>query len=126
MNLRAIANGATAAVNPNTAALLRLPDKYRTDDAGRRSSTFSDEPVTIQAQALSAAERQQFDGLLQQGQMLSVYVSGQFHVLRRIEGKGAEKLLFAAYGESQPSEWLVKALLESWPNWCRVVVCRQN
>ena len=32
MNLRAIANGATAAVNPNTAALLRLPDKYRTDD----------------------------------------------------------------------------------------------
>nr|DAQ61401.1 MAG TPA: hypothetical protein [Caudoviricetes sp.] len=38
MNLRAIANGATAAVNPNTAALLRLPDKYRTDDAGRRST----------------------------------------------------------------------------------------
>lgn len=126
MNLRAIANGAITAVNPNTAALLRLPDKYRTDDAGRRSTVFRDEPVTIQAQALSAAERQQFDGLLQQGQMLSVYVSGQFHVLRRIAGKGAEKLLFTAYGESEPSEWLVKSLQESWPNWCRVVVWRQN
>lgn len=126
MNLRAIANGATAAVNPNTAALLRLPDKYRTDDAGRRSTVFRDEPVTIQAQSLSAAEREQFDGLLQQGQMLSVYVSGQFHVLRRIAGKGAEKLLFTAYGESEPSEWLVKSLQESWPNWCRVVVWRQN
>ena len=126
MNLRAIANGATAAVNPNTAALLRLPDKYRTDDAGRRSTVFRDEPVTIQAQSLSAAEREQFDGLLQQGQMLSVYVSGQVHVLRRIAGKGAEKLLFTAYGESEPSEWLVKSLQESWPNWCRVVVWRQN
>lgn len=126
MNLRAIANGAITAVNPNTAALLRLPDKYRTDDAGRRSTVFRDEPVTIQAQALSAAERQQFDGLLQQGQVLGVYVSGQIHVLRRIEGKGAEKLLFAAYGESEPSEWLVKSLQESWPNWCRVVVWRQN
>ena len=126
MNLRAIANGAITAVNPNTAALLRLPDKYRTDDAGRRSTVFRNEPVTIQAQALSAAEREQFDGLLQQGQMLSVYVSGQFHVLRRIAGKGAEKLLFTAYGESEPSEWLVKSLQESWPNWCRVVAWRQN
>lgn len=127
MNLRAIANAVTVAVNPNMPAVLRLNDGYTTDDSGRRSVSFSDTEVTIQTQSLSAQERLELEGgLLQQGQYLNVYITGQLHALRRIEGKGAEKLVFAAYGETGPAEWLVKSLVESWPDWCKVVVWRQH
>ena len=95
MNLRAIANGVTRAVNPNMTATLMLNNGYQTDDAGVRTAHYDTEEVTIQTQSLSSQERQEFDGLLQQGHMLNVYVTGQFSVLRRIAGKGSDKLVFA-------------------------------
>lgn len=126
MNLRAIANGLTSHVNPNIEAQLLLNMGYRTDNAGRREPYYERHGVTIQTQSLSSTERQEFDGLMQQGKMLSVYVTGQFAVLRRIEGKGADKLVFAPYGETEPTEWLIKQVSESWPDWCKVVAWRQH
>nr|DAX53490.1 MAG TPA: head closure knob [Caudoviricetes sp.] len=126
MNLRAIANGVTRAVNPNMTATLMLNNGYRTDDTGVRTAHYDTETVTIQTQSLSSQERQEFDGLLQQGHMLNVYVTGQFSVLRRIAGKGSDKLVFAPYGETEPTEWLIKSVSESWPDWCKVVVWRQH
>lgn len=126
MNLRAVANSITRSVNPNIQAQLLLNMGCRTDASGRRTPYFEPHQVTIQTQSLNSAERQEFDGLLQQGQMLNVYVSGHFSVLRRIEGKGADKLVFAPYGETEPSEWLIKQVAESWPDWCRVAVWRQH
>ncbi|UOO77929.1 hypothetical protein LVJ85_05565 [Neisseria sp. Dent CA1/247] len=126
MNLRAIANGITRSVNPNMEAQLLLNMGYRTDEAGKREPYFEQHNVTIQTQSLSSTERQEFDGLMQNGCMLSVYVTGQFAVLRRIEGKGADKLVFAPYGETEPTEWLIKQVSESWPDWCKVVVWRQH
>lgn len=126
MNLRAIANGLTQIVNPNMEAELLLNMGYQTDDAGKREPYFDYHTVTIQTQSLSSTERQEFDGLMQQGKMLSVYVTGQFAVLRRIAGKGADKLIFTPYGEDEPTEWLIKQVSESWPDWCKVVVWRQH
>lgn len=126
MNLRAIANGLTSAVNPNMEATLLLNKGYQTDESGKRTASFDSERVLIQTQSLSSQERQEFDGLLQQGHMLSVYVTGQFSVLRRIAGKGSDKLVFAPYGETEPTEWLIKSVSESWPDWCKVVVWRQH
>ena len=126
MNLRAIANGLTSAVNPNMEATLLLNQGYQTDESGKRTASFASERVLIQTQSLSSLERQEFDGLLQQGYMLSVYVTGQFSVLRRIQGKGADKLVFTPYGEREPIEWLIKTVAESWPDWCKVIVWRQH
>ena len=126
MNLRAIANSLTSTINPNIPATLLMNQGYITSVSGKRTESFIEEPVTLQIQSLSAHERQEFDGLLQQGQMLNVYITGQLHVLRRIQGKGAERLRFVAFGETEPSEWLVKSLTESWASWCKVVVWRQH
>lgn len=126
MNLRAIANGLTQTVNPNMEAQLLLNMGYTTDEAGRREPYYEQHTVTIQTQSLSSTERQEFDGLMQQGRMLSVYVTGHFAVLRRIEGKGADKLVFAPHGETEPTQWLIKQVSESWPDWCRVAVWRQH
>lgn len=128
MNLRAIANGITQAVNPNMTATLVLQGGYETDRTGRRiAKPEQSMSVTIQTQALTSQERQELEGgLLQQGQFLNVYITGQLHVLRRIEGKGAEKLIFAAYGESESRAWLIKSVTESWADWCKVLIWKQN
>ena len=126
MNLRAIANSAITSVNPNLPAVLKLNDGYTTDATGKRKSGYSEHPVTVQTQTLSTQDLSLFEGLAQQGTLLYAYVTGQFHGLRRQDGKGADKLVFAAYGETETTEWLVKQVVESWPDWCKVLLWRQH
>lgn len=126
MNLRHIANSAITVVNPNIPAILQVNQGYVIDDTGRRVSNYESYNVSIQAQSLSTQDLSLFDSLAQQGQLLNVYVSGQIHALRRITGKGADKLVFKAFGENETSEWLIKSVSESFPNWCKVVVWRQS
>ena len=125
-NLRAIANGAITSVNPNLPAVLKLNDGYTTDATGKRKSGYSEHPVTVQTQTLSTQDLSLFEGLAQQGTLLYAYVTGQFHGLRRQSGKGADKLVFTAYGETETTEWLVKQVVESWPDWCKVLLWRQH
>lgn len=126
MNLRQIANRAITAVNPNIPAVLKLNVGMETDDTGKRVAKFDEINVKIQPQSLSSNDLQMFDTLAQQGQLLNVYISGQIHALRRISQKGADKLIFKAFGENEESEWLIKSVAESFPNWCKVVVWRQT
>ncbi|AIK89333.1 hypothetical protein F9891_08425 [Glaesserella parasuis] len=126
MNLRSIANQHITTVNPNIQATLKLNTGYETSDTGKRVSKFEEFQVSIQAQSLSTQDLSLFDTLAQQGQMLNVYVSGQIHALRRISNQGADKLVFKAFGEESESEWLIKSVSESFPNWCKVVVWRQT
>ncbi|MFY1028174.1 hypothetical protein ACE4RU_10815 [Actinobacillus seminis] len=126
MNLRSIANKAITTVNPNIPAILRLNTGYQIDDTGKRIASFEEIKVTIQAQTLSTQDLALFDTLAQQGQMLNIYISGQIHALRRISSKGADKLVFKAFGENSESEWLIKAVSESFPHWCKVVAWRQT
>lgn len=126
MNLRSIANQHITTINPNIPAILKLNTGYETSDTGKRVSKFEEFEVSIQAQSLNTQDLSLFDTLAQQGQMLNVYVSGQIHALRRISNQGADKLVFKAFGEESESEWLIKSVLESFPNWCKVVVWRQT
>lgn len=126
MNLRSIANQHITTINPNIPAILKLNTGYETSDTGKRVSKFEEFKVSIQAQSLNTQDLSLFDTLAQQGQMLNVYVSGQIHALRRISNQGADKLVFKAFGEESESEWLIKSVLESFPNWCKVVVWRQT
>lgn len=126
MNLRSIANSCIQAVNPNITAKLRLNGGFTVDDTGRRVSQFEEIEVRIQPQSMSTQDLAQFDSLAQQGQLLNVYISGQIHALRRISAKGADKLIFTAFGENSESEWLIKSVSESFPDWCKVVVWRQS
>lgn len=126
MNLRHIANRAITTVNPNLPATLKLNIGTEIDDTGKRVAKFDEVHVYIQPQSLSTQDLQLFDSLAQQGQMLNVYISGQIHALRRISQNGADKLVFKAFGEKEQSEWLIKSVAESFPNWCKVVVWRQS
>lgn len=126
MNLRGIANSITRSVNPNVHAVLRQNIGYTTNDSGERVSSFVEKSVVVQLQTLSSQDLQLFDGLAQQGELIYAYVSAQFYGLQREQATGADKLVFARWGENEPHEWLVKQVVESWADWCKVLLWRQN
>lgn len=128
MNLRAIANNAIVAINPNIKATLELQSSYITDDTGKRIAQPAELVIVdLQIQALTAQEIQRLDGgLLQQSEHLSAYITGQLYALRRITGQGAERLYFARYGDDKPCYWLITSIVESWQDWCKVIICKQK
>ena len=120
MNLHGIVSAAIGAVNPFIPATLQVSTGSTTAADGSRTPTYAD-PVTvsIQVQALSYGELQQLEGLNIQGDARAVYLAGSADGVSRPDGKGGDLLTFN--GE----RWLVSQALETWPDWCKLLVVRQ-
>ena len=125
MNLRAIANGLTSSVNPNMPAVLKVSDGYTVDDFGAQVPKYVERQIKIQTQSLSTADLERLNYVSQQGQFLYAYANGSISALRRSQGKGSEMMVFKPYGEDVDAEWLVKQVVESYPDWVKVVLWRQ-
>ena len=125
MNLSAIANGMTSSVNPNMQAILKVNDGYEVDDYGDQIPKFIEHTITIQTQSMSTVDLERLNYASQQGQFLYAYANGSVSALRRSQGKGAEMMIFKPYGEDADAEWLVKQVVESYPDWVKVVLWRQ-
>lgn len=125
MNLSGIANSVISGVNPNQKAVLKINTGTTVDDAGKVKPCFTEQPITIQPQSLSTADLDHLNLINQQGQFMYAYITGQISAIRRSQGKGAEHVMFTAYGEDEPSDWVVKQVVESYPQWCKVLLWRQ-
>ena len=125
MNLSGIANSVISGVNPNQQAVLKINTGTTVDDAGKVKPCFTEQPITIQPQSLSTADLDHLNLINQQGQFMYAYITGQISAIRRSQGKGAEHVMFTAYGEDEPSDWVVKQVVESYPQWCKVLLWRQ-
>lgn len=126
INVRAIANTAIQCVNPDLSAVLLANDGYDTDEAGFQTPKFAEYAISIQLQSLSTADLEHLGVINQQGEFIYGYARGQIEAIRRAKQKGADKISFIAYGESEPSEWLVTQVIESYPSWVKVLLCRQS
>lgn len=120
MNLRQIANRATASINPNIPATVR---RYTGEVMGPGRKPIPqyapDEQITIQFQPLTKGDLQHVDGLNIQGLFKSIHVNGNFYSVNREMQKGGD--LFIVDGKT----WLVIEPLELWPDWSRLLVCLQ-
>lgn len=125
MNLRGMANSIIAGVNPNQEAVLKINSGSAVDKSGAVAPCFEEKPITIQLQSISSADLEHLNLVNQQGQFIYAYLTGQIAAIRRSQGKGAERVIFTAYGENETSEWMVKQVLESYPEWCKVLLWRQ-
>ena len=125
MNLRGIANSITTSVNPNQSAILRINDGYTVSDSGEQIPQYTNDPITIQPQSLETSDLEHLDLMNQQGQFLYVYANGRISGLRRSLGLGSEHIIFTPYGEDEPVDWMVKRVLESFPDWVKVLLWRQ-
>lgn len=125
MNLRGIANGIITSVNPNQEAILKINNGYTVDDEGNQIPNLTETPITIQPQSIATPDLEHLNLVSQQGQFLYAYANGQISALRRSLGKGAERIVFTPYGEDVLVEWVVKQVIESYPDWVKVLLWRQ-
>lgn len=120
MNLRQIANRATASINPNIPATVR---RYMGEVMGSGRKPIPqyapDEVIPIQFQPLTKGDLRHVDGLNIQGLFKSIHVNGSFYSVNREMQKGGD--LFIVDGRT----WLVIEPLELWPDWSRLLVCLQ-
>lgn len=120
MNLHSIASGAIGTVNPPIEVQAYQSNGYTTTPAGKQVPSYAAPvPLTVQKQEVSFKDLQHVDGLNLQGQLCSVYLNGQIYGIERGTAKGGDKFVFNG------QTWLVVAIPEQWPDWCRVILCLQ-
>nr|DAF69015.1 MAG TPA: head closure knob [Caudoviricetes sp.] len=112
--LRKIANGLTSAVNNNIEALLKVSTGYTVNESGDQIPQYLVQPKIIQAQSMSVEDLKHMGFAGQQGQFLSIYADGMIPAIRRAMNKGTSIIVMNPYGEEFPTEWQVKAVIESW------------
>ncbi len=126
MNLRHTVNALTQTINPNiSAVLIRSSGGYTTDATGHRTPVVTSFQVKAQVQGLSAREIAHLDGLNIQGVMRGVYLYGDIEGVVRTDQKGGDTLQFRETLTGQMRTWRVVQVLETWPDWCKVVVVMQ-
>lgn len=123
MNLRAIANSITRAINPNnTQAVLMTNDGYSIAAGGIQQPKYIESIIEIQTQSIESDQLDHLNLVSQQGQYNFVYANGLISAQRRSLNKGEDMLRFKPYGEDEEVTWKVVKVLESYPDWVKVLV----
>jgi len=126
MNLRSLANKYTQITNKNQQINWIQSTGYVTDSAGKRTPTTITLTVEAQIQALSASDLKQVDGLNITGVMRSVYLYGNAAGVVRVDQIGGDILVFPEIPGSTSRNWLVTQVVETWSDWCHVIVTLQK
>lgn len=130
MNLHGIVAPIISVVNPMTSVVIKHSTGYTEDDTGRQIPAYTSEPAMAQVQALSFKDITQTQGLTMNGARRAIYLYGQSDGAQRPSAQGGDLIEFPT-GPGVPAHlagtvWLVVQQTESWPDWCKVVVTRQN
>jgi hypothetical protein len=126
MKLRSIVNGAVQGINQDQQITWIQSSGYTTDADGNRTPNQVSTPVWANVQALSGNDLRHVDGLNMQGVMRSVYLYGDVEGIVRANGQGGDLLQFPMTPGGTAQNWLVTQVMETWPDWCRVIVTLQK
>lgn len=120
MDMHGIVSGAVGVVNPPVSASLIKSAGSTTAPDGRRTPSYLD-PVTVmvQKQETSFKDLRQLEGLNLQGIYSVFYLEGVVRGIDRVAATNGDKIVIGA------DTWLVVAVPEQWPDWCRVIGCLQ-
>ena len=127
MNLRAIANAYTRGINPNTTdATLMTNVGYTYSDSGKQIPSYNSYPdIEIQVQSLESKDLEFLASIMtQQGQYTFVYANNLVSAQRRTLDKGSDLMIFKPYREDEFVAWRVVKVVESYPDWVKVLVVR--
>lgn len=117
MDLHGIASGAIGAINPFVIVqYVQSTGSITNADGSRTPGYAAPVSMSVQVQELSFKELQQVQNLNLQGIMRSIYLEGAAYGVYRGAGTGGDK--FVISGQT----WLVVAVPELWPDWCKVIV----
>ncbi len=125
MNLRAIANSVTSAINPNIGATLFISTGYTIANF-KQVPTYQKAAISAQVQPLSSGDIRQLDGLNIQGAQKAIYLNGSALAISRIKKFGGDLIVFPNGTLPEGNTWLVLASLEQWDTWCKVGASLQD
>jgi len=127
IDVHALASSAIQQVNSDIQVLwLRSTGATTTDAAGHRAPVLESQTVSANVQGLSAKDLEHTDGLNMQGVMRSVHLYGNVQGIVRADQKGGDILQFPQAPGGPVCDWRVTSVMETWPDWCRVIVTLQN
>ncbi len=126
MNLRQLANPVTQITNPNIMVTWVQSTGYTTAPDGARTSTTQNTSIQAQVQGLSASDLRHIDALNIEGVVRSVHMYGNVQGVVRADSKGGDILQFPEVPGGAIRNWRVIQVMETWPDWSRVLVTLQN
>lgn len=127
MNLRAIANAAIQAVNPNITAGYIASTGFAENAAGKQVPQYAASvPAVVQVQAAKGSDLEHVANLNVEKIYRNVRMFGNTQGVVRPDAKGGDLLTFPQVPAGTAQTWLVVAVLETWPDWCSVIVCLQT
>lgn len=120
MNLHGIVSPIIAAVNPMMPGKVRYSDGYEMGPGRKQVPKYlATVDVSLQVQPLSTGDLKHLEAQNIQGVQRAVYMFGDTQGVVRPLAKGGDLLDFGG------QTWLVTAVLETWPDWCKVGVTLQ-
>lgn len=123
MNLHGIVRTAINMVNPDLLAVLLRSSGYITGVDGRQVPSFQSYRGKIQVQGTSREDLKHINDLNMQGVFRKVYILGNWAGVIRADQRGGDVLKFAQVPGTAIQEWRIVQVLETWPDWCSVLVC---
>jgi hypothetical protein len=126
MNLLALANTVITSVNPNIPVVWIQSSGYTTDTAGKRVSTTTTTTIQAQVQGISASDLRHVDNLGIEGVKRSVHMLGNVQGVVRADQKGGDILQFPEIPGGVVRNWRVVNVMETYPDWSRVIVVLQT
>jgi hypothetical protein len=125
MDLHGLVSGAIGSVNPFIPATLKVSTGYVTDDAGKRTETYSTyDGMSAQVQPLQWRDLAQIDGLNLNGTRRKIYLKGEAEAIVRVSRKGGDLIVIS--GGVDAGTYLVAQVAEQWPDWCSVYATMQD
>lgn len=126
MNIRAIANAAIQPINKNIDANYFASTGFTTSAAGKQVPTYAAfVPVVVQVQAAKGSDLEHVSNLNMQNIYRNVRMFGNVQGVVRADAKGGDLIDFPQVPAGTIQRWLVVAVLETWPEWCSLIVCLQ-
>lgn len=132
MNLHGTVRGAITSVNPDVLAPFLSSTGNTVDEAGNQTPSYADAiNIPIQVQALSGSDKKAVNFMNLQTVLRSVYCYGNKQGVERVVQKGGDILQFREVPNPRTDanpvrNWLVIKVVETWPDWSKVVVSMQQ
>lgn len=127
INVHAAANAAVQAVNPDITGTFYASIGYVLNTARKQVAQFAvGVDVPMQVQGVSAKDLRHADRLNMQEVLRSVHMFGNTQGVVRVNNKGGDLLYFPEVPGGTPRIWKVFKVMETWRDWCRVLVALQT
>lgn len=130
MDLRGIANQISNIVNPNIIVMWQASNGFTLGAAGKQLPSYlAGVTGPAQVQALDNSDLKKIEGLNIQGSLRALYMRGNLAGVIRPDSKGGDLIVIGPQNGAPAllqGTWLTSKVLESWPDWTKIVIIKQN